>query len=78
MTISRRRLGLLAAGTAAGVAAPTIWSSGRAQAQPVRIGCSVSMTGPLAGGVKAGLIGYELWRDDVNKAGGILGLQSSS
>lgn len=30
------------------------------------------MTGPLSG-FKAGVIAYELWRDDVNAAGGILG-----
>jgi branched-chain amino acid transport system substrate-binding protein len=75
MAISRRRFGELAAAGAVGLAAPAIWSPSRAQAQPIRIGCSISMTGPLSGGVKAGLIGYELWRDDVNKAGGILGRQ---
>jgi branched-chain amino acid transport system substrate-binding protein len=73
MTITRRRFSALAAAASAGVAAPAIWTSGRAQAQPIRIGCSVSLTGPLSGGVKAGQIGYELWRDDVNAAGGILG-----
>ena len=65
--------GGVAAAGAAGLAAPAVWSPARAQARPVRVGCSLSMTGPLSGGVKAGLIGYELWRDDVNKAGGILG-----
>ncbi len=71
MTITRRRFTTLAAAASAGVAAPAIWTSGRAQGQPIRIGCSVSLTGPLSGGVKAGQIGYELWRDDVNAAGGI-------
>jgi branched-chain amino acid transport system substrate-binding protein len=71
--ISRRRFATLAGAASAGVAAPAIWASGRAQARPVRIGCSLSLTGPLSGGVKAGLIGYEFWRDDVNAAGGILG-----
>ena len=73
MDISRRRFTTLAAAASVGVTAPAIWTSGRAQAQPIRIGCSLSLTGPLSGGVKAGLIGYEFWRDDVNAAGGILG-----
>jgi len=73
MGITRRRLGELAATGAIGLAAPAVWSAALAQAQPIRIGCSISMTGPLSSGVKAGLIGYELWREDVNKAGGILG-----
>jgi branched-chain amino acid transport system substrate-binding protein len=71
MAITRRRFGALV--SAAGLSAPAIWTGAQAQAKPVRIGCSISMTGPLSGGVKAGLIGYELWRDDINKAGGILG-----
>ncbi|HEX8663418.1 MAG TPA: amino acid ABC transporter substrate-binding protein [Beijerinckiaceae bacterium] len=71
MAISRRDFARLAAASA--VAAPAVWTAARAQGQPVRIGCSLSLTGTLSGGVKAGLIGYELWRDDVNAAGGILG-----
>ena len=73
MAISRRRFTGLAAATSVGLMAPAVWTSGRAQGQPVRIGCSLSLTGALSGGVKAGLIGYELWRDDVNAAGGLLG-----
>jgi branched-chain amino acid transport system substrate-binding protein len=73
MPISRREFTRLAAATSVGIAAPAIWTLSRAQGQPIRIGCSLSLTGPLSGGVKAGLVGYELWRDDVNAAGGILG-----
>ena len=73
MAISRRRFTGLAAATSVGLMAPAVWTPGRAQGQPVRIGCSLSLTGALSGGVKAGLIGYELWRDDVNAAGGLLG-----
>lgn len=72
MTISRRRFGTLAAATGLAVAAPAIWTAGRAQARPIRIGASFSMTGPLSS-TKAGLVGLQIWRDDVNAAGGLLG-----
>jgi len=41
--------------------------------QPLKIGFGMSLTGPLAGNGKAALIAMELWRDDVNAKGGILG-----
>jgi len=41
--------------------------------QPLKIGFGMSLTGPLAGNGKAALIAMEIWRDDVNKKGGILG-----
>jgi len=42
-------------------------------AQPIRIGFSMGLTGPLAANGKAALVAMEIWRDDVNKAGGLLG-----
>lgn len=72
MAISRRDFARLAGGASAGLVAPAVWTSARAQNQPVRIGCTVSQTGALAS-TKNSLIGYELWRDDVNAAGGLLG-----
>ena len=44
-----------------------------AQQPPLRIGFGMSLTGPLAGNGKAALISMEIWRDDVNAKGGILG-----
>lgn len=41
--------------------------------QPLKIGFGMSLTGPLAGNGKAALIAMELWRDEVNAKGGILG-----
>ena len=41
--------------------------------QPLRIGFGMSLTGPLAGNGKAALIAMEIWKDDVNARGGILG-----
>jgi branched-chain amino acid transport system substrate-binding protein len=44
-----------------------------AQQKPVKIGFSMALTGGLAGGGKGALIAMEIWRDDVNKKGGLLG-----
>ncbi|MGH8765899.1 MAG: ABC transporter substrate-binding protein, partial [Burkholderiales bacterium] len=62
---------------AAALAAPlfSVFSAGvaLAQAKPIKIGFSMALTGGLAGAGKAALIGMEIWRDDVNKHGGLLG-----
>lgn len=42
-------------------------------ADPVKIGFSMALTGGLAGAGKAALIAMEIWREDINKAGGLLG-----
>src|SRR6187402_1080801 len=44
-----------------------------AQQPPIKIGMSMPQTGGLAGGGKASLLGIEIWRDDVNAKGGLLG-----
>jgi branched-chain amino acid transport system substrate-binding protein len=48
-------------------------SGASAQQPPLRIGMSMPQTGGLAGGGKASLLGIEIWRDDVNARGGLLG-----
>jgi branched-chain amino acid transport system substrate-binding protein len=72
MTMTRRAFGRLSAGALMGVAAPAVLSGAYAQGKPIRIGASASLTGPLSS-TKNLLIGYELWRDDINAAGGLLG-----
>jgi len=42
-------------------------------AKPIKIGFSMALTGGLAGAGKAALIAMEIWRDDINKKGGLLG-----
>jgi len=42
-------------------------------ADPIKIGFSMALTGPLAGGGKQALVAMEMWADDVNKKGGLLG-----
>jgi branched-chain amino acid transport system substrate-binding protein len=44
-----------------------------AQQKPIKIGFSMSLTGPLGAGGKSALIAMEIWRDDVNAKGGLLG-----
>ncbi|MBL8385260.1 MAG: amino acid ABC transporter substrate-binding protein [Burkholderiales bacterium] len=66
-TLARRAFLALAA-CAATLPAPT-W----AQGAPIKIGLSMSQTGPLGGGGKAALLGLQIWRDDVNAKGGLLG-----
>src|ERR1700675_1694468 len=40
---------------------------------PITIGVSVSLTGDFSGDGKALVQGYDLWADDINKKGGLLG-----
>jgi branched-chain amino acid transport system substrate-binding protein len=72
MTITRRQFSQLGLAATAGIAAPAIWRNARAQGAPIKIGASACLTGPLSG-TKNMVIGYELWRDDVNASGGLLG-----
>jgi branched-chain amino acid transport system substrate-binding protein len=47
-------------------------SSAGYAAEPIRIGLSLSLTGPTAAAGKQVLAGLEIWRDDVNTKGGLL------
>ena len=57
------------------IAVTTLGLAARAGADqpPIKIGMSMAQTGGLAGGGKASLLGIEIWRDDVNAKGGLLG-----
>jgi branched-chain amino acid transport system substrate-binding protein len=70
-----RRSVLQSAALAALVLATAIsvpWSGVRAQ-EPIKIGFSMALTGGLAGAGKPALIAMEIWRDDINAKGGLLG-----
>lgn len=63
-------------GLAVTLAAGTAFVAQTANAQdkkPIKIGFSQSLTGFLSPSGKQALIGAEIWRDQVNKAGGLLG-----
>jgi branched-chain amino acid transport system substrate-binding protein len=58
----------------AGLAALSIALIGSVEAQqPLKIGFGMSLTGPLAGNGKAALISMQIWAEDVNAKGGLLG-----
>ncbi|MFC4563435.1 amino acid ABC transporter substrate-binding protein [Nocardiopsis mangrovi] len=40
---------------------------------PIRIGYCLSLTGPLADNGRSALLAHEIWREDVNARGGLLG-----
>ena len=44
-------------------------------ADPIKIGCSASLTGGVAVNGKQVLMGFQLWVDDVNAKGGLMGRQ---
>ena len=48
------------------------WTPAAAQ-QPIRIGFGMALTGGLAANGKAALMAMQIWAEDVNKKGGILG-----
>ena len=67
--INARRVFLAAASSAA-----LIVSTGAlAQGAPIKIGMGIALTGPLGAGGKAALLGQQIWRDDINAKGGLLG-----
>jgi branched-chain amino acid transport system substrate-binding protein len=68
------RRSLLTALLLAGFALVTIGDAGaQSGKQPIKIGCGMALTGGLAGNGQGALLAMQIWRDDVNKAGGLLG-----
>src|SRR5215470_17297558 len=43
------------------------------QGEPIKIGFSMSLTGPLAPNGKQALVGMKIWEEEVNAKGGLLG-----
>ncbi len=66
----KRRTLLGAAITGIGV---SLIGKAGADQPPIKIGMSMPLTGGLAGGGKPSLLGIEIWRDDINAKGGMLG-----
>jgi branched-chain amino acid transport system substrate-binding protein len=44
-----------------------------ASVSPIRIGYCLSLTGPLAGNSRSAQLAHAIWREDVNRQGGLLG-----
>jgi branched-chain amino acid transport system substrate-binding protein len=68
MRLSRRQTLAISASALAGLAAPAF-----AEEAPIKIGFGMALTGGLAGGGKAALLAYQLWAEEVNARGGLLG-----
>jgi branched-chain amino acid transport system substrate-binding protein len=47
--------------------------SGAQEKAPITIGFSMELTGPLAVVGKSGLLAFQIWAEDINKKGGLLG-----
>jgi branched-chain amino acid transport system substrate-binding protein len=69
MSIDRRRV---TRSLAAALAATAVGVPARA-ADPIRIGFSMPLTGGLSGGGKSVILAFELWKEDVNAKGGLIG-----
>lgn len=54
------------------IAFATMATAARA-AEPIRIGFGMAETGPLAANGKSASIGMQIWKDDTNAEGGLLG-----
>jgi len=48
-------------------------TAAQAAEKPIKIGFSMALTGGLAAGGKAALLAMQIWAEDVNKKGGLLG-----
>jgi len=70
MSMKRRTFGRLAAATAASTA---LSGAGFAQAKPLTIGFGMALTGGLAPNGKAALLAMQMWEEDINAKGGLLG-----
>ena len=76
LSITRRLAGATAVCAVLAALTPVVLSTQAvAQQPPIKIGFSMSLTGPLGAGGKSALIAMEIWRDDINAKGGLLGRQ---
>lgn len=64
------------AGLAGAVAAVAMFAgSAVAQQEPIKIGFSMALTGPLAANGKQTLLGMKIWEEETNAKGGLIGRQ---
>src|SRR3974377_182056 len=67
--ITRRETLAIAAKAVAGIPPPAAAQS----TNPIKIGFSMALSGGLAGGGKAALLAYQIWAEELNAKGGLLG-----
>jgi ABC-type branched-subunit amino acid transport system substrate-binding protein len=75
MFVRLKRRGFLAslAATAAFALLPAASQAQTPSGEPVKIGFSMSLTGPLAANGKQALLGMQIWEEEINAKGGLLG-----
>ncbi|MEO8628792.1 MAG: ABC transporter substrate-binding protein, partial [Betaproteobacteria bacterium] len=71
--VRRRLLGGIGAALVSVAVTPMASSVQAPEKKPIRVGFSIAQTGPLSGAGKSGLLALQIWRDDVNARGGMLG-----
>jgi branched-chain amino acid transport system substrate-binding protein len=67
------RVGTLIQALTVALILASAWAPASQAASPLRIGFGMALTGGLAAQGKAALLAMEIWRDEVNKNGGLLG-----
>jgi branched-chain amino acid transport system substrate-binding protein len=72
---SRTLAWLTATGLTLATGAMSINAARAQNKEPIKIGFSMSLSGFLSAIGKQGLLGMEIWRDQINKEGGLLGRQ---
>ena len=70
----RQKLLRLAAGLLGVTALASLPTIASAQSgEPIKIGFSMSLTGPLAANGKQALLGAKIWEEEINGKGGLIG-----
>ncbi len=70
---SRTRVWVVVIALIGALLSASAWLGAAGAANPIRIGFGMALTGGLAGNGQGALLAMQIWRDDVNKAGGLLG-----
>ncbi len=73
MRMSRRAFACGAKGFVATLLASAMTVGSAIVAGPIKIGFSMSQSGPLAGNGKSALLAMKIWAEDQNAKGGLLG-----
>src|ERR1700688_2125650 len=74
--INRMTRRSLNTGIGAALISPALRAPAFAQGgEPIKIGFSMALTGPLAANGKQALLGAQIWQEQVNAKGGLLGRQ---
>jgi branched-chain amino acid transport system substrate-binding protein len=64
---------LVGAAAALGACATFVVSASAQSKEPIKIGFSMALTGPLAANGKQTLLGMKIWEEETNAAGGLIG-----